>query len=237
MSKRLSHMPRELALLREPVGRLLVGAIWLMVPAVAALARGITPDWGRIAGLSLVLAGTASITWWWAGPERLARLIMALALAAQVSLLIMVGQGAFPEVDIDLLPLAALTALVAYGDRGAVTVAGILLTLAHATAVPAPGMPVFVITMALLVAALAWLAGRFRGLALQAAHARHAAQAVRLTVVSSPAFRNASGERLELVLPALAQPSSGLRHPWKIAPEGYGPTRPRMISPGTYARH
>jgi hypothetical protein len=201
-------MPLELAQLRNPAGKILVGILWLMTPVVIALACHATSGRSRLIGSSMILAGVTSIAWWVAGSARLARLIVSVCFAGQVSLLLEVGHGTLLDGSLDMLPFAALVALVAYGDRRVVVTAGVLLAAVHVTAwrtsEPASAMAVYVAIMAVHVAGLSWLARKLRGLALRAAHARHAAAAAHLTLVSPWQVQEGSSSRLELTVPAFS---------------------------------
>jgi hypothetical protein len=206
-------MPRELAQLRNTAGKLLVGVLWLAPLIVAALASPAPGGWQWLAGSSLLLAAVASIAWWSAGPARLARLIVSASLSGQVLLLTAAGSGTGLEGELGVLPFAALTALVAYGDRGAVMTAGVLLAAGQAAAwnasQPASGMLPHLAIMALQTAGLGWLARVLRGFAVRAARARHAA-AAHLVLVSRSRLPAGSSSRLELILPAFS-PAPGRR--------------------------
>ena len=92
------------------------------------------------------------------GSARLARLIVSVCFAGQVSLLLEVGHGTLLDGSLDMLPFAALVALVAYGDRRVVVTAGVLLAAAHVTAwrtsEPASAMAMYVAIIAVHVAGL-----------------------------------------------------------------------------------
>jgi hypothetical protein len=203
-----TSMPRELAQLREPVGRVFVEVIWLMTPLVIGLACLTRSNWEWAGGFGLAFAGMASIAWWMAGSARLARLLVAASLAGQVSLLMVVGSGTSLEGEMPMLPFATLAALVAYGDRGAVVTSGIILAAIHVTgwttAMPASGMLLYLSIMALQIVGVGWLARKLRGFAVRAAHARHAAASAQMTFVTPGPVLDETGRRFELTLPAFA---------------------------------
>jgi len=114
--------------LRETASKALIAVLWLHVPvsAILGLVRG--ADW-MIPTVAMVLfAGVATISWRTSGSGLATRLLVAVALMADVSLLVYQMSGHPWQPDMHLYFFAALAMLVAYCDyrvilAGTVTVA------------------------------------------------------------------------------------------------------------------
>jgi len=110
--------------------RLLIGLLWAMtviVPVVALLLKG---PWLGFAGAAAATAGAATVAWRLNEHGPTARLTVAVALMAQVSLLVASQSGHAWQIDMHMAYFAALALLVIYCDWR-VILAGAAVVAAH----------------------------------------------------------------------------------------------------------
>ena len=106
----------DLAVLRETASKILLAVLWLHIPIalIIGLARG--ADWLVPAAFVTAMALAATMSWRMSGNGPSTRLIVAVALMADVSMFVFQLEGHRWQVDMHMYFFAALACLVAYCD-------------------------------------------------------------------------------------------------------------------------
>lgn len=102
--------------LRETASKALITVLWLHVPVSVILGLVTGADWMIPAAAMALFAGAATMSWRTSGSELSTRLIVAVAMMADVSLLVYQMSGHPWQTDMHLYFFAALAMLVAYCD-------------------------------------------------------------------------------------------------------------------------
>jgi len=166
----------DLAALRETASKTLIGLLWVHVPIAAAI--GLMRDNGLIlpVAFTMVMALAATASWRTAGSEVSTRLVVAVAVIADVSLFTYQLSGHPWQIDSHMYFFAALACLVAYCDFRPIILGTVAIALHHLTlnflfpAAIFPGGSDFgrVVLHAVIViieaAVLVWLAFQLEGL-------------------------------------------------------------------------
>ncbi|MFN3521638.1 MAG: methyl-accepting chemotaxis protein [Phenylobacterium sp.] len=113
--------------------RLLVGLLWVMCPIIAVVALGLKGPWMAFGGASAGVALAATAAWKFDPEGVSARLAVAAALMAQVSLLVAAHSGHAWQIDMHMAYFAALAALLVYCDWRAILAGAAVVALHHLT--------------------------------------------------------------------------------------------------------
>ncbi|WP_158807904.1 methyl-accepting chemotaxis protein [Beijerinckia sp. L45] len=116
---------------RKFAGPLIVLVCWLMVPItfLAGMSTGMSAV--PIGLGALACAITANICWLSGGPTTLSRTLSAIALMAQISILVASYVGTPWQGDLHMAYFAALALLVVYSDRAVIAAAAVTVAVHH----------------------------------------------------------------------------------------------------------
>src|ERR1700753_44964 len=123
----------DLSILRDTTSKFLLAVLWLHVPlsAVIGMMRG--TDWLLPCLLVAAMAIAATASWKFSGNGLSTRLIFAVAIMGDVSLLVYQLSGHPWQLDVHLYFFAALVCLVAYCDYRPLLAGTVAVALHHLT--------------------------------------------------------------------------------------------------------
>ena len=123
----------DLSILRDTTSKVLLAMLWLHVPlsAVIGMMRG--TDWLLPCLLIAAMAIAATASWTLSGNGLSTRLIFAVAIMADVSLLVYQLSGHPWQLDMHMYFFAALACLVAYCDYRPILAGTVAVALHHLT--------------------------------------------------------------------------------------------------------
>jgi methyl-accepting chemotaxis protein len=121
----------ELATLRENTSKLLVALLWLHIPIVAVVGIMRGTDWLTPSILVAAFALAASVSWRTSGNGLSTRLIIAVALMSDVSVIVYQMSGHPWQADTHMYFFAALAGLMAYCDYRPILAGAITVVLHH----------------------------------------------------------------------------------------------------------
>jgi methyl-accepting chemotaxis protein len=121
----------ELKTLRETTSRTLLAVLWLHVPICLAVSMMRGSDWMLPMVLTAAMALAATLSWRATGNELSTRLIFAVALMGDVSVLTFQLAGHPWQIDMHMYFFAALACLVSYCDYRPIVAATIAVALHH----------------------------------------------------------------------------------------------------------
>lgn len=121
----------DLQALREIASKALISLLWLHVPISAAIGLFRGTEWVMPAAMMAVLACAATWSWMTSGSTLATRLIVAVALMGDVSLLVYQMAGHPWQPDMHMYFFAALATLVAYCDYRAILAGTIAVAVHH----------------------------------------------------------------------------------------------------------
>ncbi|MGZ5871628.1 MAG: methyl-accepting chemotaxis protein [Bradyrhizobium sp.] len=121
----------DLKQLRETTSRTLLAVLWLHVPLCLATSMMRGMDWLLPAVLTAAMAMAATLSWRAVGNELSTRLIFAVALMGDVSVLTFQLTGHPWQIDMHMYFFAALACLVSYCDYRPIVAATIAVALHH----------------------------------------------------------------------------------------------------------
>ena len=123
----------DLSILRDTTSKVLLAMLWLHVPlsAVIGMMRG--TDWLLPCLLIVAMAIAATASWTLSGNGLSTRLIFAVAIMADVSLLVYQMSGHPWQLDMHMYFFAALACLVAYCDYRPILAGTVAVALHHLT--------------------------------------------------------------------------------------------------------
>lgn len=121
----------DLQALRETASKALIALLWLHVPISAAIGFLRGTEWMTPAAAMAVFACVATWSWMKSGSALATRLIVAVALMADVSLLVYQMAGHPWQPDIHMYFFAALATLVAYCDYRAILAGTVAVAVHH----------------------------------------------------------------------------------------------------------
>src|ERR1700761_5061111 len=123
----------DLKTLRETTSRILLAFLWLHVPICLAIGLMRGMGWMLPVGLTMAMAGAATLSWRMAGNELSTRLIFAVALMGDVSVFTYQLAGHAWQIDMHMYFFAALACLVAYCDYRPIIAGTVAVALHHLT--------------------------------------------------------------------------------------------------------
>ncbi len=123
----------ELNNLRETTSRALIVVLWLHVPVCLAIGLVVGGGWSMPVTLMVITAGAATLSWRTTGNEISTRLVIAVALMADVSVFTYQFAGHAWQADIHMYFFAALASLVAYCDYRTIVISAVAVALHHLT--------------------------------------------------------------------------------------------------------
>ncbi len=121
----------DLKALRETTSRALLVALWLHVPVCLAISMMRGTDWLLPLMLTAVMAMAATLSWRATGNELSTRLIFAVAIMGDVSVITYQLAGHPWQIDMHMYFFAALACLVSYCDYRPIIAATIAVALHH----------------------------------------------------------------------------------------------------------
>lgn len=121
----------DLHALRETASKALITLLWLHVPVSVAIGLLRGTDWIMPVAVMTALAVVATWSWRTAGSELATRLIVAVALMGDVSLLVYQMSGHPWQPDMHMYFFAALATLVAYCDYRAILAGTVAVAVHH----------------------------------------------------------------------------------------------------------
>jgi methyl-accepting chemotaxis protein len=121
----------DLGKLREATSKVLITVLWLHVPIALTLGLVRGNDWLMPVTLVAVLAIAATASWWTAGNTLSTRLIVAVAMMGDVSVLVYQLAGHPWQIDLHMYFFASLACLVAYCDYRPVIAGTVAVALHH----------------------------------------------------------------------------------------------------------
>ncbi len=121
----------DLHALRETASKALITLLWLHVPVSAAIGLLRGTDWMIPAAVMTTLAVIATWSWRTTGSELATRLIVAVALMGDVSLIVFQMAGHPWQPDMHMYFFAALATLVAYCDYRALLAGTVAVAVHH----------------------------------------------------------------------------------------------------------
>ena len=197
----------DLKVLRETTSRVLLVVLWLHVPLCLAVGviRGM--DWLPPTALVAAMATAATLSWRVAGNELSTRLIFAVALMGDVSVLAYQFAGHSWQIDMHMYFFAALACLVSYCDYRPILAATAAVALHHLVLnflLPAAVYPggsdlgrvaIHAIILLLEAAVLSWLAGKLSHLFETTARKTAEAEAASAAEMRANAERVEAGQR------------------------------------------
>src|ERR1700759_1817319 len=121
----------DLANLRDTTSKLLVGALWLHVPIAIAVGMFRGADWLMPAMLMAVMAIAATASWRLTGNGLSTRLLLGVAVMADVSVLVFELQGSPWQIDMHMYFFAALACLMSYCDYRPILAGTVAVAVHH----------------------------------------------------------------------------------------------------------
>src|ERR1700761_2900047 len=121
----------DLKTLRETTSRILLAFLWLHVPICLAIGLMRGMGWMLPVGLTMAMAGAATLSWRIAGNDLSTRLIFAVALMGDVSVFTYQLAGHAWQIDMHMYFFAALACLVAYCDYRPIVAGTVAVALHH----------------------------------------------------------------------------------------------------------
>jgi methyl-accepting chemotaxis protein len=106
----------DLVILRETASKILLAVLWLHVPIALVIGMARDADWLVPAAFMAAMALAATVSWRMSGNGLSTRLIVAVALMADVAMFVFQLAGHRWQVDMHMYFFAALACLVAYCD-------------------------------------------------------------------------------------------------------------------------
>lgn len=122
--------PSDLHALRETASKTLIALLWLHVPISAAIGLLRDMPWVTPTAMTAAFALAATWSWWTSGSALATRLIVAVALMSDASLLVYQMSGHAWQTDMHMYFFAMLATLVTYCDYRAI-VAGTAAVAVH----------------------------------------------------------------------------------------------------------
>ena len=121
----------DLKALRETTSRILLIVLWLHVPICLAVGSFRGTDWLLPTSLAAAMAMAATLSWRAAGNELATRLIFAIALMGDVSVITFQFAGHPWQTDMHMYFFAALACLVSYCDYRPILAGTVAVALHH----------------------------------------------------------------------------------------------------------
>jgi len=121
----------DLANLRDVTSKLLVGLVWVHVPMAIAIGMMRGADWLMPTALMAAMAIAATASWRLAGNGLSTRLIVAVALMGDVSVLVFQMSGHPWQIDMHMYFFATLALLMAYCDYRPIIAGTVAVALHH----------------------------------------------------------------------------------------------------------
>src|ERR1700761_515337 len=123
----------DLSILRDTTSRFLLAVLWLHVPLSAVIGIMLGTDWLLSCLLVTAMAIAATASWKLSGNGLSTRLVFAVAIMADVSLLVSQLSGHGWQLDMHMYFFAALACLVAYCDYRPILAGTVAVALHHLT--------------------------------------------------------------------------------------------------------
>ena len=121
----------DLEALRDTASKALIALLWIHVPISVAIGILRGAEWMTPAAIMTALACVATWSWMTSGSNLATRLIVAVALMGDVSLLVWQMQGHPWQPDMHMYFFAALATLVAYCDYRAILAGTVAVAVHH----------------------------------------------------------------------------------------------------------
>jgi methyl-accepting chemotaxis protein len=121
----------DLADLRDTTSKLLTAALWLHVPIAVVLGMTRGTDWLMPALLMAAIAIAATASWQLAGNGLSTRLVIGVAVMADVSVLVYQMSGSPWQIDMHMYFFAALACLMAYCDYRPIMAGTVAVAVHH----------------------------------------------------------------------------------------------------------
>ncbi|MBR1214966.1 methyl-accepting chemotaxis protein [Bradyrhizobium sp. JYMT SZCCT0180] len=123
----------DLVILRETASKILLAVLWLHVPIALVIGMARDADWLVPAAFMAAMALAATVSWRVSGNGLSTRLIVAVALMADVAMFVFQLAGHRWQVDMHMYFFAALACLVAYCDYRPIVIGTVAVALHHLT--------------------------------------------------------------------------------------------------------
>ncbi|MBR1154476.1 methyl-accepting chemotaxis protein [Bradyrhizobium sp. JYMT SZCCT0428] len=123
----------DLVILRETASKILLAVLWLHVPIALVIGMARDADWLVPAAFMATMALAATVSWRMSGNGLSTRLIVAVALMADVAMFVFQLAGHRWQVDMHMYFFAALACLVAYCDYRPIVLGTVAVALHHLT--------------------------------------------------------------------------------------------------------
>ncbi|MBR1249889.1 chemotaxis protein [Bradyrhizobium sp. AUGA SZCCT0169] len=123
----------DLVILRETASKILLAVLWLHVPIALVIGMARDADWLVPAAFMAAMALAATVSWRMSGNGLSTRLIVAVALMADVAMFVFQLAGHRWQVDMHMYFFAALACLVAYCDYRPIVLGTVAVALHHLT--------------------------------------------------------------------------------------------------------
>ncbi|MBR1144938.1 methyl-accepting chemotaxis protein [Bradyrhizobium sp. AUGA SZCCT0431] len=123
----------DLVILRETASKILLAVLWLHVPIALVIGMARDADWLVPAAFMAAMALAATVSWRMSGNGPSTRLIVAVALMADVAMFVFQLAGHRWQVDMHMYFFAALACLVAYCDYRPIVLGTVAVALHHLT--------------------------------------------------------------------------------------------------------
>lgn len=123
----------DLVILRETASKILLAVLWLHVPIALVIGMTRDADWLVPAAFMAAMALAATVSWRMSGNGLSTRLIVAVALMADVAMFVFQLAGHRWQVDMHMYFFAALACLVAYCDYRPIVLGTAAVALHHLT--------------------------------------------------------------------------------------------------------
>ncbi|MBR1236682.1 methyl-accepting chemotaxis protein [Bradyrhizobium sp. AUGA SZCCT0182] len=123
----------DLVILRETASKILLAVLWLHVPIALVIGMARDADWLVPAAFMAAMALAATLSWRMSGNGPSTRLIVAVALMADVAMFVFQLAGHRWQVDMHMYFFAALACLVAYCDYRPIVLGTAAVALHHLT--------------------------------------------------------------------------------------------------------
>ncbi|MBR1189152.1 methyl-accepting chemotaxis protein [Bradyrhizobium sp. AUGA SZCCT0160] len=123
----------DLVILRETASKILLAVLWLHVPIALVIGMARDADWLVPAAFMAAMALAATVSWRMSGNGLSTRLIVAVALMADVAMFVFQLAGHRWQVDMHMYFFAALACLVAYCDYRPIVLGTAAVALHHLT--------------------------------------------------------------------------------------------------------
>jgi methyl-accepting chemotaxis protein len=121
----------DLEILRETTSKTLLAALWLHAPIAAVIGLTLGTGWLTPVAITVAMALAATASWRASGNELSTRLVIAVALMADVSAITFELAGHPWQVDAHMYYFVALACLVAYCDYRPIVVGTLAVSLHH----------------------------------------------------------------------------------------------------------